>query len=424
MPAHSIRFLCHVAIVFLAFSFSCQSANAQMPQKQDSSLETYGTRVFLDMPATYHDYIRTEIPYINYVRDRALAQVHILLTEETTGSGGAGYTLSFLGNGNFSGINDTLSFFTEPSQSEEIVRVSIVTLLKRGLMRYVEKTPLADRITISYEERGIATSVKDKWDFWVFSLNSQGYVQGEKKWNDIWMSNSLTANRVTPDLKLDISIGTNYTEDNFDISSSTITSITRSQYFSGLAVRSINDHWSYGASADLSASSYDNIDFLASIGPAIEYDVFPYSVSTRRQLRVLYQVSYKHVRYKEETIYSWHQQDLTKQAISATWVAKERWGSVSTSIAGSHFFYDFRKNRLTLTGDLSLNLAKGLSLTATGYAFMIHDLLSTAKGEASYEEILLRQRQIDTQYRYYFYFGLRYSFGSIYTNVVNPRFGS
>ena len=102
---------------------------------------------------------------------------------------------------------------------------------------------------------------------------------------------------------------------------------------------------------------------------------------------------------------------------------KERWGTISAKLFGSHYFHDFEKNRLGLSGDLSLRIFKGLSLTLTGNAYMIHDRLSLAKAGASQEEVLLRRKQLDTQYSYYAYFGLKYSFGSIYSNVVNPRFG-
>jgi hypothetical protein len=39
------------------------------------------------------------------------------------------------------------------------------------------------------------------------------------------------------------------------------------------------------------------------------------------------------------------------------------------------------------------------------------------------EVILLRQRQLLTGYQYYFNFGISYSFGSLFNNIVNPRFG-
>jgi len=46
------------------------------------------------------------------------------------------------------------------------------------------------------------------------------------------------------------------------------------------------------------------------------------------------------------------------------------------------------------------------------------------KGGATTEEILLHRKELETQYQYYISFGLSYTFGSIYNNVVNPRFGS
>jgi len=56
---------------------------------------------------------------------------------------------------------------------------------------------------------------------------------------------------------------------------------------------------------------------------------------------------------------------------------------------------------------------------------IIHDQLSIAKGVgASLEEVLLRRKQLETNYNYYLSIGLSYTFGSIFTNVVNPRFGS
>lgn len=424
LSAQSAQLLRIAAVASLVLLSIPYSAYAQANEASDSLLQAGGTKVFLDMPAAYLDYIKTEIPYVNYVRDRALAQVHVLLMGDATGSGGARYTLSLMGRQEFSGVDDTLSFCTEPSQSEEVVRSAIARLLKLGLMRYVEKTPAADLITISYAKSAAATAAKDRWDYWVFSIASQGYLQGEKTYDNMSLWSYATANRVTPELKTELSIGTNYSESNYDYSSSTVTSITRSQYLEGLIVKSIDDHWSYGLSAGLSASSYDNTELSAYVGPAIEYDIFPYSACTRRQLRVLYQVYYKHVRYMEETIYGKILQDLGKHSLSATWVAKEQWGSITTSLSGSNYLYDFRKNRLSLSTNISLNLAKGFSLTLQGQAYMLHDLLSPAKGEASYEDVLLRRKQIDTQYNYYFSFGLQYSFGSIYSNVVNPRFGN
>ena len=403
------------------------AAGSQAPTALDSLLEAGAARVYLDMPGQFHDYIKAEIPYVNYVRDRSLAEVHILLTSDETGSGGTAYTITLMGQKKYKGISDTLAFAMEASETEDATRITLARLLKRGLMRYVEKTPAADCISIAYTARTAAAKVKDRWDYWVFSLSSNGSINAEKSWNSMWINSSLDADRVTPELKIGLSVGTNYNESNFDVASGstaqTVTSITHSEWFDGFIAGSLGEHWSIGGAADLYASTYENIDILSSIGPAIEYDVFPYSACTRRQFRIAYWIYYRHFRYIEETIYDRWSENLAREELSATYEVKERWGSISARLFGSHYVHDFEKNRLGLSGNLSLRIFAGLSLTLSGNANMIHDRISLAKGDANKEEVLLRRKQLDTQYSYYAYFGFKYSFGSIYSNVVNPRFG-
>jgi hypothetical protein len=44
------------------------------------------------------------------------------------------------------------------------------------------------------------------------------------------------------------------------------------------------------------------------------------------------------------------------------------------------------------------------------------------KGDVPEEEVLLRLQQLATGYSYFMHFGVNYRFGSIFNNVVNPRF--
>ena len=99
------------------------------------------------------------------------------------------------------------------------------------------------------------------------------------------------------------------------------------------------------------------------------------------------------------------------------------WGSVHTSVTGSHYFHEFSLNRLNVSGSLSLNLVKGLSLDVSGSFSRIHDQLSLPREGTTPEEILLRRQQLQTNYNYQFKVGLSYTFGSIYDSIVNPRFG-
>lgn len=73
---------------------------------------------------------------------------------------------------------------------------------------------------------------------------------------------------------------------------------------------------------------------------------------------------------------------------------------------------------------MSLRIAKGLSLTFQGDASIVNDQLSLPKGGVSDTDILLRRKMTETKFSYYSYFGISYTFGSIYNNVVNPRFGN
>jgi len=50
--------------------------------------------------------------------------------------------------------------------------------------------------------------------------------------------------------------------------------------------------------------------------------------------------------------------------------------------------------------------------------------MALPRGGASLEEVLLQRRELQTQYSYWGNVGVSYSFGSIYNNVVNSRFGS
>jgi hypothetical protein len=46
------------------------------------------------------------------------------------------------------------------------------------------------------------------------------------------------------------------------------------------------------------------------------------------------------------------------------------------------------------------------------------------KGEASEADILLQLQELETSYHLEGELGLTYTFGSIYNNIVNPRFGN
>ncbi|MDH7512705.1 MAG: hypothetical protein QHH14_07155 [Clostridiales bacterium] len=410
-------------LLYFLFAGVLAALPAAAQQEVDvDALKKAAARVFIDCSSCDLDYIRTEIAFVNYVRERKEAQVHILVTTMRTGSGGREYTISFIGQREFQGVNDTQKYFSNQTDTEDEIRRGLVEALKIGLMSYVARTPIGLRMAISYagEEKPEAA---DKWNYWVFSLSTGGFFRGEESYESRSLRASFSANRVTPDLKIRMSVAARHSSSTYEYDSQTITSTTEGYEVNGLFVKSLNDHWSIGACLRAASSTYENILFSFSPSPAVEVNFFPYAQSTRRQLRCLYSLKFASLKYREETIYDKKSENVWGQSLSVTLDLKEKWGTISTTLAASHYFHDFSKNQQTLFTVFNLHLIKGLSVFVLAGGARIHDQLYLAKGEASLEEVLLRRKQLATSYNYYLSMGLSYTFGSVFTNVVNPRFG-
>ena len=121
---------------------------AQTPETKSDTLRKDALNVFMDAS----NYIKEEIPYVNYVRDIKDAGVYILVSNQRTGSGGQMFTYFLIGQNEFAGMRDTLSFVTTPDETQDGTRIKEVATLKMGLMRYVAKTPLAKYMKISFTE--------------------------------------------------------------------------------------------------------------------------------------------------------------------------------------------------------------------------------------------------------------------------------
>jgi hypothetical protein len=409
-----------ILFAFCSALLCCHSFSQETPTKSDT-LRKDALNVFMEAS----DYIRKEIPYVNYVRDIRDAGVYILSTSQGTGSGGREYTYFIVGQNKFSGMRDTVTFVSSPDDTQDIIRMNQVKSLKVGLMRYVGKTPLSKFMNITFTEPLSETVSNDKWDSWVFRSSFSGYLDGQKAYRSSYLNGNISANRVTKDWKINLSARYSVSVDKFEINEdSTYTSNNDSRSINALIVRSLSDHWSYGGSVYIGSSSFNNIQLSASFMPGIEYDIFPYSESTRRQLRLLYKAGFNNVNYIETTIYDKTRESLWLHSFSAAYSVVQKWGSINVSMGYSNYFHDWSKNNLSADGYLELRIAKGLSLSFGGGASLIHDQLGLVKGGASTEEVLLRRKELATQFQYYTMFGFSYTFGSIYNNVVNPRFGN
>jgi hypothetical protein len=387
-------------------------------QASSDTLRRDALRVFMD--AT--DFIRKEIPYINYVRDINDSQVYIISSSQATGSGGREFSYFLIGREKFTGMADTLVYPSSADDTEDQVRSGQVRVLRQGLMRYVRTTPLSKYISISFLEPLPSEVSSDPWNNWVFGTSVSGMLNGQKAYHTNELFADLSARRVTEEWKLEFGLDLNFNLDNYIIDNKNVRSLNRARSFQSLIVKSLGDHWSAGGTMGIESSTFSNYRLRYSLMPGIEYDIYPYSESARRQIRVLYSAGFLYHSYADTTIYDKMQESLWGQSLKIAYQTIQKWGSFNLSLEGFNYLNDWSKNNLSLYSIVNIRIARGLSFEIDGGAAMVHDQLSLVRGGATSEEILLRRRELATEYSYFLYFGLSYTFGSIYNNVVNPRF--
>jgi hypothetical protein len=159
------------------------------------------------------------------------------------------------------------------------------------------------------------------------------------------------------------------------------------------------------------------------VAPALEYDFFPYSQSTRQLLTLHYELGATRYNYITQTIFGKHNETLYDETLTLSAVVKETWGSVNASVEGAHYLHDFSKHHLTFFGGASLNLYRGLSLSFSGSVSFLHDQLGIPAEDVTAQDVLLQQHQLASSFQYFTFFGLSFNFGSIFNNIVNQRFG-
>ncbi|MCK7537698.1 MAG: hypothetical protein MZV63_45470 [Marinilabiliales bacterium] len=109
---------------------------------------------------------------------------------------------------------------------------------------------------------------------------------------------------------------------------------------------------------------------------------------------------------------------------SVAYQIQEKWGSVNLSMLYSGYLHDLSKTSVELYASVRIRIVKGLSLSVNGGGGYINDQLALRNEGLTEAERLLRLKEQATSYNLQGGISLTYTFGSIYNNVVNPRFGN
>jgi len=163
-------------------------------------------RVYLNCAACDENYVRTEVHWVDHVRDRLDADVHILVTTRTTGAGETEYTLYFTGRRELESRADTLKYVTSADVTRDRQRQGLAPVLKMGLARYLAARPDAADIDINVAQgRGEemrAFPTDDPWNAWVFYVSGGGPADGESRHGSVNLGLDLSASRITEEWKV------------------------------------------------------------------------------------------------------------------------------------------------------------------------------------------------------------------------------
>jgi hypothetical protein len=409
--------------VFLGFVLACVLPSAVIAQETNGRL-----KVYLDCDNCFGDYIREEVDMVEYVRDPAEADVHILISRSDTGSGGTERAVALLGLGRFKGLDFKSRALSQSGDTEDTQRQRLATAITIGLLNYLSSDGISGGLTVEVEQTaqaGQTGPVTDPWNFWVMSVQGSIAMAGEESSRELDLGAEVAADRITDDWKITFGLEIEHSREDFDLDEDEpLRAVRNERDFDGLVARSLNDHWSVGGRGSIDSSTFDNHAIRTFVGPAIEYNLFPYSQYTRRQLRLGYSVGPYFARYREETLLFKMSDRMTQQELTMTIDQREPWGSLQAEVDYQTFLPDASLYRIQLEGEVNVRLARGLSLALEGTTSRIRDQLSIPRRGVTSEEVLLRLRRLRSGYEYNLQIGLTYTFGSIFNTIVNPRFGN
>ncbi len=406
--------LCAVLVCVLPAAAAAQAPSAKL-------------KIYLDCNQCFGDFLREEVDIVEYVRDPAEADVHLIVTSSDTGSGGIERTVALIGLGRFKGMEFKTRAISESGDTEDTQRQRLATAITIGLLNFLSIDGVKGGLTVDVEQTaqpGQAGPAADPWNFWVYSLQGSVSAAGEESTRQLDLSAEFGADRITDDWKITVGFEIEQSREDFDLDEEEPLRAERNERdFDALVARSLNDHWSLGGRTSVDSSSFDNIAFRMFAAPAIEYNLFPYSQYTRRQLRFGYAIGPYYARYREETLYFTTSDQMTQQEATVTLDQREPWGSLQAELEFASFIPQPSRYRLQLEGDVNVRLARGLSLSIEGQTSRLRDQIYLPRRDATEEEVLLRLRRLLSGYEYSLQIGLTYTFGSIFNTIVNPRFG-
>lgn len=411
-----------IFIILRGYYVVAQSTNQNQhcSQQKETSIN-----FFLDCKDCDLTFIRQEVSFVSLTRDPLIADVHILVTDSNTGSGGHKYFLNFIGKGEYTGVNNEYNVITNQSATSDDIRKTLLKTIKIGILQYYSRTGFIERLNINIqdnENKKADEMIIDPWNKWIFKIESGGGFQKEESLNKYSVSTEGQIQKITDEWKGSIGAIYEMNHENYYDEGNLISNQQDTKEISARYIKSLTSKWSARIYGEYASRTYLNIEHKYGTSLAVEYNIFPWNESNRRILVFRYNAGISAYNYFEETIYDKLSETLFSESLEIDLELIQPWGEVSLKLDGTHLFQDWSVNQITFESDISWRITKNFSFFCKMQAAMIHDQLYLPKGDASLEDILLERRKLATTYEMSGQVGLRFTFGSIYNNVVNERF--
>jgi hypothetical protein len=139
-------------------------------------------------------------------------------------------------------------------------------------------------------------------------------------------------------------------------------------------------------------------------------------------LTLLYTLGFNSFNWKEPTLFGETSERRFDQSLRASLAVKQAWGEAGGELQASHFLDEPARHRFDARVFARLRVVRGLSFDVSVEGSRVRDQINLPVGDATEEEILLEIRELETGFEYDLSVGFSYTFGSIFNNVVNPRF--
>ncbi len=386
--------------------------------------------VFMDCETwCFRDYVKQNITFVDYSLERLDADIYVLFTALQTGGGGREVQMVIQGNDQFANRADTTTFYSHANDTEVIRREQLVKEFKKGLLPFIIQTDLINDIMFTVEssdsldQNEEVIEEKDPWNYWVFNVGGNGWFNGEETFKSADLNGNVNATRITEESKFTFRSSASLSRSVFTLTDGEeFVSEIESYNTNALFVKSINEHWSAGVTAGGGSSTFSNMDIRFSGKAAVEYNIFPYDDAQTKRFSIRYAIGPEYYNYTDSTIFNKLEETVLRHSIDVEITTTQKMGDLNLDFGVEQYLHNPSLYNIYISPGISWQLFKGFRVNLFGFASLVNDRINIPKDVISDEDILLQQRQLDTQFSYFTSVGINYRFGSNKNNFVNARF--